>query len=53
MKSEKRKFIAEFKVQDLREHLENQVLVSKICEKYNINPNLFYLWKKMLFAEAL
>jgi transposase-like protein len=53
MKNEKRKFTAEFKVQVLREHLENQVSVSKICEQYNINPNLFYLWKKELFAGAL
>lgn len=53
MKNEKRKFTAEFKVQILREHLENQVSVSKICEQYNINPNLFYLWKKELFAGAL
>jgi transposase-like protein len=53
MKNEKRKFTAEFKLQILREHLENQVSVSKICEQYNINPNLFYLWKKELFAGAL
>lgn len=53
MKNEKRKFTAEFKVQVLREHLENQVSVSKICEQYNINPNLFYHWKKELFAGAL
>jgi len=44
MKSEKRKFTAEFKVQVLREHLENQVSVAKICEQYNINPNLVYLF---------
>lgn len=53
MKSEKRRFTAEFKVQVLREHLENQVSVAKICEQYNLNPNLFYLWKKELFAGAL
>lgn len=53
MKNEKRKFTAEFKLQILREHLENQVSVSKICEQYHINPNLFYLWKKELFAGAL
>jgi transposase len=53
MKSEKRKFTAEFKVQVLREHLENQVAVGKICEQYNIHPNLFYLWKKELFNGAL
>jgi len=53
MKSEKRKFTAEFKVRVLREHLENQVPVGKICEQYNISPNLFYLWKKELFSRAL
>jgi transposase-like protein len=53
MKTEKRKFTAEFKVQVLREHLENQVPVGKLCEQHNINPNLFYLWKKELFNGAL
>jgi len=53
MKAEKRKFTAEFKVQVLREHLENQVPVGKICEHHNIHPNLFYLWKKELFTGAL
>ena len=53
MKNQKRKFTAEFKVQVLREHLENQVPVGKICEQYNIHPNLFYLWKKELFSGAL
>ena len=53
MKSEKRKFTAEFKVNVLREHLENQVPVGKICEQYNVHPNLFYLWKKELFTGAI
>ncbi len=53
MKNEKRKHSAEFKVKVLREHLENQVPVGKICEQYNINPNLFYLWKKELFNGAM
>jgi transposase len=53
MKNEKRKFSAEFKVKVLREHLENQVPVGKICEQYNIQPNLFYLWKKELFSGAI
>ena len=53
MKNEKRHFTAEFKVQLLREHLENQVPMAKICEQHNINPNIFYLWKKDLFNGAL
>ena len=53
MKNEKRHFTAEFKVQLLREHLENQVPVAKICQQHYINPNVFYLWKKDLFNGAL
>ncbi len=53
MKNQKRHFTAEFKVKVLREHLENQVPVGKLCEQYNIHPNLFYLWKKELFSGAL
>jgi len=53
MKKEKRNYSAEFKVEILREHLENQVPIGKLCEQHNINPNLFYLWKKELFNGAL
>lgn len=53
MKAEKRKFTAEFKVKVLREHLENQIPVGKLCEQYNINASLFYLWKNELFSGAI
>jgi len=53
MKNEKRKFTAEFKVKIVREHLENQVPVAKLCEQYEIQPNLFYLWKKEFFEGAV
>jgi transposase-like protein len=53
MSKEKRNYTAEFKVQILREHLENQVPVGKLCEQHNLNPNLFYNWKKELFSGAL
>lgn len=53
MAKEKRHYTAEFKVSILREHLENQVPVGKLCEQNNLNPNLFYLWKKELFNGAL
>jgi transposase-like protein len=36
MKKEKRKFTAEFKVKVIREHLENQVPVAKLCEQYKL-----------------
>lgn len=53
MKNEKRKYTSEFKVKLIREHLENQVPAGKICEQYNIHPNLFYLWKKEFFSGAV
>ncbi|MHC1738001.1 MAG: transposase [Ignavibacteriaceae bacterium] len=53
MSREKKKYSSEFKVRILREHLENQIPVGKLCEENNINPNSFYQWKKELFQGAL
>ena len=53
MSNSRRKYSAEQKVRILREHLENQVPVSTICERYQIHPNVFYRWKKELFEGAL
>lgn len=52
MKKQKRHYTSEFKVEVLREHLENQIPVGKLCERYDIHPNLIYLWKKELFSGA-
>ena len=41
------------KVEILREHLENQVPVSQLCELYQILPSQIYSWKKKLFEGAL
>jgi transposase len=43
---------ADKKVMILREHLENQVPVSELSEKYEIHPNAIYKWKKALFESA-
>lgn len=53
MRNQKRHYSSEFKVQLLREHLENQQPVGKLCEQNNIHPNLLYLWKKELFIGAM
>lgn len=53
MTRKKRVFTAEKKVRILREHLDNQVSVSELCERYQIQPNSFYNWKKKLFEGAL
>ena len=49
----RRRVTAEQKVQILREHLDNQVKISDLSEKYNINPSVIRSWKKELFEGAL
>jgi len=46
------RFSPEEKVAILREHLEKNVTVPDLCEKYRIHPNQFYKWKKELFEKA-
>ena len=46
-------YTAEGKVKILREHLENQVSISELSERYGIHPNMLYKWKKELFEGAL
>ncbi len=53
MKTQRHKISAEKKMVILREVLENQVNISEISERYGINPNLIYKWKKQLFEEGL
>ena len=53
MSNSRRKYTAEQKVRILREHFENQVPLSIICERYQIHPNVFYRWKKQLFEGAI
>lgn len=44
------RYTAEARVRILREHLENQISVSELSERYNIHPNMVYKWKKELFV---
>ena len=49
----RRRFTAEQKVRILREHLDNQVKISELAEKYRIRPSVIRRWKKELFEGAL
>lgn len=40
------------KVEILREHLENDVPLSELAEKYHVNVNSIMNWKKRLFESA-
>ena len=49
----RRRYSPEQKVTIIREHLEKNISVPDICEKYVIHPNQFYRWKKELFEGAV
>ncbi len=48
----KKLYTSEEKTIILREHLENNVPISKLAEEYNLHPNALYNWKKQLFEQA-
>jgi len=48
----RKRYSPEQKVKIIRDHLENNISVPDICEKYQIHPNIFYRWKKELFEGA-
>lgn len=47
-----RRIKAETKMLILREHLENQVPLADLAEKYHVNVNSIMNWKKKLFESA-
>ena len=49
----RRRYSPAQKVKIIREHLEKNISVPDICEKYRIHPNQFYRWKKELFERAV
>jgi transposase len=51
--SQRKHISAAEKVMILREHLENQVSISALSEKYQIHPNVLHRWKKELFEGAV
>jgi len=48
----RRQYSAKQKVEILREHLENQVTISEIAERYGIHPNMLHKRKMQLFENA-
>lgn len=48
----KKRYSPEEKTIILREHLENNVPVSDLAERYNVNPTVIYNWRKNLFESA-
>jgi transposase-like protein len=50
--NKKKNYSSEEKTIILREHLEKNVPVSEIAEKYDLHPNIVYQWRKQLFEQA-
>lgn len=51
--AEKRRFFSgEEKVAILKEHLLDKKPLSDICDKYQIQPTMFYRWQKQLFEKG-
>jgi len=44
---------AQTKAEILREMLENQVPAAELCERYQVNINSIYNWRKQLFESAI
>ncbi len=51
--SERKRHSAEKKVEILRENLKNKMTITEICNKYGINPSIFYRWEKELFEATI
>lgn len=51
--SERRRFSPAKKAEIIREHYKNKVSISEICNKYGINPSIFYRWDKQLIESAI
>ena len=52
MKKERKHYTAEEKVTILRRHLIEQVPVSELCDKQELQPTVFYRWQKEFFENG-
>ena len=52
MANKRKKYSAEEKVRLLRLHLLEKEPVSDICDRHELNPNVFYRWQKQFFENG-
>lgn len=52
MKTNRRKFSSNQKVQILRQHLVEKVPISEVCDQNGIQPTQFYQWQKQFFENG-
>ena len=51
MKKQRKHYTPEEKVAIPRRHLLEQVPISELCDKYGLQPTVFYRWQKEFFGE--
>ena len=49
----RRQFLAETKLQIVKEGRTTNLTVSQVCEQYRISPTLFYQWERIADRAAL
>ena len=47
-----KRFTSEEKVRILRRHLVEKEPVSRVCDEYDLHPNVFYNWQKEFFENG-
>ncbi len=52
MGQKRRHFSSSEKLLIVKKHLLEGVVVSDICDEFNIKPTLFYRWQKILFEKG-
>ena len=52
MSKKRKRYSAQEKVSILRQHLLEGVAVSDLCDKYGIQPRLFYSWQQTFFEQG-
>ena len=52
MKRKRKNYSANEKVAILKRHLVDKVSVSDLCDEYQLNPTVFYRWRKEFFENG-
>lgn len=52
MAKKRKQYSSQEKMTILRKHLLEGVPVSELCDKYDIQPSVFYRWQKLLFEQG-
>ena len=52
MNKQRKHYSPEQKVAIIKQHLLEKVPVSDLCDKYDLQPNVFYRWQKQFFENG-